>query len=89
MAASREEPLGLREQRVEHERETGGEHDPDEQHREVAGLQAREDVIAQRGLPDGRRERGGAHRPHGGGPDARGDDGRCERQLDLAHDLPR
>src|SRR5947209_5092162 len=47
----------------------------------------REDLAAEAGLPDRRRECRGADRPHARRTNARGDHRRGERQLDLAEDL--
>ena len=56
-----------------------------EQHADpVLGLQAGEDVVAEAGLADRGRERGGADRPDRGGADAGEDHRRAERQLDHA-----
>jgi hypothetical protein len=55
----------------------------------VAGLQAAEDVVAEAGGADGRRERGHADAPDGGGSHARQDHRQRERQLDEAQALSR
>jgi hypothetical protein len=81
--------LHEREQLIDDEREDRrGE--AAEQHRNpVLRLQAREDVVAEARLADGRGERRRADDPDRGGADAGHDDGKRERQFDDEERLAR
>ena len=81
--------LHQRQQLIDHQRQRR-RGDAAEQHEHpVLRLQAGEDVIAEAGLADRRRQRGGADHPNRGGADAGHDHRHGQRQLDIPQDTGR
>ncbi len=81
--------LDQRQQLIHRQRQRCGGEAAEQHEHPVLGLQPREDVVAEAGLADRRRERRGADHPHSGGADACHDDRQRQRQLHREQGLPR
>ena len=87
-AAPGERALHQRQQLVDGERQRRGGDAAEHDEHPVLRLQAGEDVIAEAGLADRRRQGRGADHPDRGGADAGHDHRQRQRQFDIAQRLP-
>ena len=81
--------LHQRQQLIDHDRKHRRRDTAEQHENPVLRLQAGEDVIAEAGLADGSRKRGGADHPHRRGADAGHDHRQSQRQFHHEQRLPR